>query len=75
MDLMQESRCHMIGVGAEAGSAEQQEKIKKNIDVGHFEYSLKKMNRRNITTACRGSSGTRPRRPSRCSRPCASPRR
>ena len=50
MDLMQESRCHMIGVGAEAGSAEQQEKIKKNIDVGHFEYSLGEMNRRNITT-------------------------
>jgi radical SAM superfamily enzyme YgiQ (UPF0313 family) len=52
MDLMRESKCHMISVGAEAGSQEQQENIKKAIDVTHFEYSLGEMNRRNITTGC-----------------------
>ena len=49
---MQEARCHMISVGAEAGSQEQQKNIKKNINVGHFEYSLRQMNDRGITTGC-----------------------
>ena len=52
MDAMQEARCHMISVGAEAGSQEQQKNIKKNINVGHFEYSLRQMNDRGITTGC-----------------------
>ncbi|MCP3918196.1 MAG: B12-binding domain-containing radical SAM protein [bacterium] len=52
MDLMRDSKCHMISVGAEAGAKEQQEKIKKDIDVDHFEYSLGAMNKRNITTGC-----------------------
>ncbi len=52
MDLMQASKCHMISVGAEAGSTEQQEKIKKKINVDHFESSLREMNDRDITTGC-----------------------
>ena len=52
LDKMQQAHCHMISVGAEAGSQEQQKNIKKDIDVGHFEYSLGEMNRRDITTGC-----------------------
>ena len=52
LDLMQEAKCHMISVGAEAGSQEQQRKIEKNIDVTHFDYALGEMNRRRITTGC-----------------------
>ncbi len=50
MDLLQEANCHMISIGAEAATQEQQRRIKKNIDVGHFEYALGEMNRRGITT-------------------------
>ena len=52
MDKMQESKCHMISVGAEAGSQEQQTVIEKEIDVTHFESSLREMNDRDITTGC-----------------------
>jgi radical SAM superfamily enzyme YgiQ (UPF0313 family) len=52
MDLMRDSHCHMISVGAEAGSEEQQDRIKKKIDVSHFESSLREMNDRDITTGC-----------------------
>ena len=50
MDLLKESRCHMVSMGAEAGSEEQQANIKKKIDVDHFESSAEEMNRRGITT-------------------------
>ncbi len=50
LDKLPASRCHMVAAGAEAGSKEQQEAIKKNIDVTHFEYSLNEMNKRGITT-------------------------
>ncbi|HRV81811.1 MAG TPA: hypothetical protein P5218_10260, partial [Planctomycetota bacterium] len=43
---------HMISVGAEAGSQEQQKVIEKEIDVTHFESSLRAMNERDITTGC-----------------------
>jgi radical SAM superfamily enzyme YgiQ (UPF0313 family) len=52
LDKLQESKCHMVSLGAEAGSAEQQAVIKKNIDTGHFETSLRAMYERNITTGC-----------------------
>ena len=52
LDKLQESKCHMVSLGAEAGSAEQQAVIKKNIDTGHFETSLGAMYERNITTGC-----------------------
>ena len=52
LDRLQESKCHMVSFGAEAGSAEQQAVIKKNIDTGHFESSIREMYDRNITTGC-----------------------
>ncbi len=52
LDLMQAAKCHMISVGAEAGSEEQQTAIKKKINVDHFESSLRAMNERDITTGC-----------------------
>jgi len=52
MDLMQASKCHMISVGAEAGSEEMQKTIEKEINVDHFESSLYEMNSRDITTGC-----------------------
>ncbi|MEE9127379.1 MAG: radical SAM protein, partial [Planctomycetota bacterium] len=50
LDLMQAAHCHMISVGAEAGSKEQQDRILKKIEVDHFETSLAAMNNRGITT-------------------------
>jgi anaerobic magnesium-protoporphyrin IX monomethyl ester cyclase len=52
LDKLQASKCHMVSLGAEAGSAEQQAVIKKNIDTGHFETSLAAMYNRRITTGC-----------------------
>jgi radical SAM superfamily enzyme YgiQ (UPF0313 family) len=52
LDLMQAAKCHMISVGAEAGSVEMQDAIKKKIHVDHFESSLRAMNERGITTGC-----------------------
>ncbi len=52
LDLMQAAKCHMISVGAEAGSEEQQAAILKKIDVNLFESSLRAMNERDITTGC-----------------------
>ena len=52
MDMMQESKCHMISVGADAGSEEMQKTIEKEINVDHFETSLHEMNKRDITTGC-----------------------
>ena len=52
LDKMAEARCHMIAVGAEAGSVEQQEKIEKKIPVDLFASSLAEMNKRGITTGC-----------------------
>jgi anaerobic magnesium-protoporphyrin IX monomethyl ester cyclase len=49
-DLLKESRCHMVSMGAEAGSEEQQTNIKKKIHVDHFESSAGEMNKRGITT-------------------------
>ncbi|QDV05660.1 B12 binding domain protein [Planctomycetes bacterium Poly30] len=52
LDKLQQSKCHMVSLGAEAGSEEQQAVIKKNIDTDHFETSLKAMYDRGITTGC-----------------------
>jgi hypothetical protein len=44
-------RFHMAALGAEAGSKEQQEKIKKKIDIeGDLESSLRRLNQRGIQT-------------------------
>jgi len=51
LDLMRDSRFHMAALGAEAGSKEQQEKIKKKIDIqGDLESSLRRLNERGIQT-------------------------
>jgi radical SAM superfamily enzyme YgiQ (UPF0313 family) len=50
LDRMRDSHCHMVSPGAETGSQEMQERIKKNIDVDHFELAMRKMFERGITT-------------------------
>ncbi|MFT4540497.1 MAG: anaerobic magnesium-protoporphyrin IX monomethyl ester cyclase [Planctomycetota bacterium] len=50
LDLMKASNCHMVSPGAEAGAEEQQERIKKKINVNHFEIALGRLYERGITT-------------------------
>ncbi|MEO0650813.1 MAG: cobalamin-dependent protein, partial [Planctomycetota bacterium] len=51
IDLMEESRCHLIVLGAEAGSAEGQERIKKKIDLDkNLEFALGRVYDRKIQT-------------------------
>ncbi len=50
LDLLRDSRCHMASLGAEAGSQEQQEKIKKDIKIEHIEQALRELYVRGITT-------------------------
>jgi radical SAM superfamily enzyme YgiQ (UPF0313 family) len=50
LDLIAEAGCHMVALGAEAGSQEQQTRIKKEIKVedDHVGYALRKLNERGI---------------------------
>jgi len=50
LDLLRDSRCHMVSLGAEAGSKEQQANIKKNIKPENFAKALAAMYDRGITT-------------------------
>ena len=51
LDKLAASRFHMAALGAEAGSQEQQTKIKKEIDIeGALEKSLRRLNQRGIQT-------------------------
>lgn len=51
LDLMAESRFHMAALGAEAGSVEQQTKIKKKIDIeANLVSALSRLNERGIQT-------------------------
>jgi radical SAM superfamily enzyme YgiQ (UPF0313 family) len=51
LDLLKDSRFHMAALGAEAGSKEQQERIKKKIDIENdLESSLRRLNQRGIQT-------------------------
>ncbi len=51
LDLLRASHFHMAALGAEAGSKEQQERIKKKIDIeGDLESSLRRLNERGIQT-------------------------
>jgi hypothetical protein len=64
LDLLKDSRFHMAALGAEAGSKEQQERIKKKIDIENdLESSLRRLNQRRTS------------RSSRCRRRCAWPPR
>jgi radical SAM superfamily enzyme YgiQ (UPF0313 family) len=50
-DLLRDSKCHLIVLGAEAGSKEQQEQIKKEIDLEHhLELALRRIYERGIKT-------------------------
>jgi radical SAM superfamily enzyme YgiQ (UPF0313 family) len=48
LDLLASSRLHMAALGAEAGSQEQQERIKKKIHIPHVEEALEKLFSRGI---------------------------
>jgi radical SAM superfamily enzyme YgiQ (UPF0313 family) len=50
IDLLRDSKCHMVSLGAEAGSEEQQEKIKKKINIDHISSALGDLYDRGITT-------------------------
>ncbi len=51
VDLLKESLCHLIVLGAEAGSKEQQEKIKKKIDLDkNLEFALGRIYDRRMQT-------------------------
>lgn len=49
LDLLESSRCHLLWLGAEAGSADMQERIKKNIDIGHIPEAIGKLVQRKVT--------------------------
>ncbi len=52
-DLLRDSNCHLVILGAEAGTVEQQAKVKKFIDVDHnLELALGRLYHRNIQTGC-----------------------
>lgn len=52
-DLMRDSKCHLLVIGAEAGSKEGQERIKKKIDLeNHLELALRRVYERGIQTGC-----------------------
>jgi radical SAM superfamily enzyme YgiQ (UPF0313 family) len=51
MDLLRDAKCHLAILGAEAGSQEQQERIKKGINVDkNIELALRKLDDRRIQT-------------------------
>jgi anaerobic magnesium-protoporphyrin IX monomethyl ester cyclase len=51
VDLLKESKCHLIVLGAEAGSAEGQQRIKKKIDLeNNLEFALGRVYDRRIQT-------------------------
>jgi anaerobic magnesium-protoporphyrin IX monomethyl ester cyclase len=50
LDLLRDSRCHMVSLGAEAGSEEQQLAIKKKIKIENFGKALGALYDRGITT-------------------------
>ncbi|MFT5051277.1 MAG: anaerobic magnesium-protoporphyrin IX monomethyl ester cyclase [Chlamydiales bacterium] len=50
LDLLRDSRCHMVSLGAEAGSPEQQLAIKKKIKIPNIPLALGELYKRGITT-------------------------
>jgi len=48
LDLLQESKCHLLWVGAETGTAEMQERIKKHIDLDNIPAAIGKLANRGI---------------------------
>jgi radical SAM superfamily enzyme YgiQ (UPF0313 family) len=48
LDLLQDSKCHLLWLGAEAGTKDQQEKIKKEIKIENIPLAIGKLADRNI---------------------------
>ncbi len=48
LDLLEESKCHLLWLGAEAGTKEMQERIKKNIEIENIPAAIGKLAERNI---------------------------
>ena len=48
LDLLEESKCHLLWLGAETGTAEMQERIKKHIDIDHIPTAIGKLANRGI---------------------------
>ena len=48
LDLLEESKCHLLWLGAEAGTKEMQERIKKNIGIDHIPEAIGALAKRNI---------------------------
>ena len=48
LDLVRDSGCHLLWLGAEAGTLETQERIKKHIDVEHIPQALGRLYERGI---------------------------
>ena len=48
LDLLEQSRCHLLWLGAEAGTWEMQERIKKNIAIEHIPLAIGELTRRDI---------------------------
>jgi len=48
LDLLEESQCHLLWLGAEAGTAEMQEQIKKHIKLDNIPVAIGELARRNI---------------------------
>ncbi len=48
LDLLEESNCHLLWLGAETGTRQMQERIKKNIELDHIPRAIDELARRNI---------------------------
>jgi radical SAM superfamily enzyme YgiQ (UPF0313 family) len=49
LDLLEQSKCHLLWLGAEAGTAEMQEQIKKHIQIDHIPVAIGELAKRHIT--------------------------
>ena len=48
LDLLETSKCHLLWLGAEAGTQEMQEQIKKHIKIDHIPTAIGELAKRNI---------------------------
>ncbi|MDF1836711.1 MAG: radical SAM protein [Planctomycetota bacterium] len=48
LDLLEESKCHLLWLGAESGTEEMQERIKKNIKIDNIPLAIGELVKRNI---------------------------
>ncbi|MFT5291261.1 MAG: anaerobic magnesium-protoporphyrin IX monomethyl ester cyclase [Planctomycetota bacterium] len=48
LDLLEESKCHLLWLGAETGTKEMQDRIKKHIGIDHIPIAIGELVKRNI---------------------------